>query len=102
MRKLLLLLPLLALTAGCATVKENKAPEGKYDYLTSKFNMWNIVPPSIGREDVAIKDSIEFHKRTGIDTVLYSMPLNPRRPDQYNYLEESVESYRKIKAGLFP
>ena len=99
MRKIFLL-SLLALTAGCAAVKENKAPEGKYDYLTNKFNMWNIVPPSIGREDVAIKDIIEFHKRTGIDTVLYSMPLNPRRPDQYNYLEESVESYRKIKAGL--
>ena len=100
MKKSLLLAALLALVSGCACKQSCTKPAGQYDYLTNKFNMWNIVPPSIGKEDVAIKDIIEFHKRTGIDTVLYSMPLNPRNSEPYKHLEDSVASYRKIKAGL--
>ena len=100
MKKTVLLVVLAALAAGCASVKEQKCAEGRYDFLTKKFNMWNIIPPSIGFEETTIKDIIEFHKRTGIDTVLYSMPLNPRRSDQYQYLEEMIQSYRKVKAGL--
>ena len=100
MKKTIFLSVLAMLLAGCACKQQCSKPEGRYDYLTGKFNMWNIVPPSIGKEDVAIKNIIEFQKRTGIDTVLYSMPLSPRRSDQYQYLEEMVTSYRKIKAGL--
>ena len=100
MKKTLLLLAVATLFSGCVCKQSAAKPEGKYDYLTNKFNMWNIVPPSIGKEDVAIKDIIEFYQRTGIDTVLYSMPLAPRRSDQYQYLEEMVTSFRKIKAGL--
>lgn len=100
MKKTVLLVVLAALAAGCASVKEQECAEGRYDFLTNKFNMWNIIPSSIGFEETAIKDIIEFHKRTGIDTVLYSMPLNPRRSDQYQYLEEMIRSYRKVKAGL--
>ena len=100
MKKTLFLLAVLALVSGCASKQTVAKPEGRYDYLTNKFNMWNIVPPSIGNEDIAIKDIIEFHKRTGIDTVLYSMPLNPRNSEPYKHLEASVASFRKIKAGL--
>ena len=101
MKKIILFLAVMALVSGCVCKQTAVAePEGRYDFLTKKFNMWNIVPPSVGNEDIAIKDIIEFYKRTGIDTVLYSMPLNPRRADQYQYLEEMIRSYRKIKAGL--
>lgn len=101
MKKCLLLLAVLTVAAGCSTTAPQPAkPEGRYDFLTKKFNMWNIVPPSIGTEDIAIKDIIEFHKRTGIDTVLYSMSLAPRQSDQYRYLDDMINSYRKIKAGL--
>ena len=97
MKRTLLLLAVLALVSGCASKQAVAKPEGRYDYLTNKFNMWNIVPPAIGKEDIAVRDIIEFHKRTGIDTVLYSMPLNPRNSEPYKHLEDSVASYRKIK-----
>ena len=56
MKKTVLLVVLAALAAGCASVKEQKCAEGRYDFLTKKFNMWNIIPPSIGFEETTIKD----------------------------------------------
>lgn len=97
MRKVLLMLCAFAALSAFAAPQKYDA---RYDYLTEKFNMFNIVPCRIGDEEQTIKDIIEFYQRTGIDTVLYSMALHPQDSNPYKRLESVLASYRKVKAGL--
>ena len=39
--------------------------------------MLNIVPTSIGSEDVAAADALELYEMAGVDHPLYSMTLHP-------------------------
>ena len=89
-----------ALFAFCAVAAPGNGMDRRYAFLTEKFNMFNIIPPSIGNEEQAVKDIIEFYQRTGIDTVLYSMTLSPRSSAPYEKIDAMTASFRKIKKGL--
>ena len=97
MKKMLFMLCAFAAVAALAAPQKYDA---RYDYLTKKFNMFNIIPCRIGAEEETVKDIIEFYQRTGIDTVLYSMPLHPQNSTPYKRLDDVLASYRKVKAGL--
>ena len=64
------------------------------------FTLYNVVPRSLGREDVAAADAVELQERTGVDLALYSLALHPEGRPAIAKAERYVESFRRFKASL--
>lgn len=61
-----------------------------------RFTMYNIIPFSPGREEVAAKDVKEYTQRTGNRIVLYSLTLHPEGKPATLKVDAAVESYGKF------
>ena len=68
--------------------------------LGADFTLYNIVPFSPGREDVAAADAKEYYERTGSDLVLYSLTLHPEGRPAIEKPVRYVDSFKKFKAAL--
>ena len=68
--------------------------------LGADFTLYNIVPFSPGREDVAAADAKEYFERTGSDLVLYSLTLHPEGRPAIEKPVRYVDSFKKFKAAL--
>ena len=64
------------------------------------FVLYNVVPFSPGREDVAAADAKEYLERTGNDLVLYSLTLHPEGRPAIEKARRYVESFRRFKEAL--
>lgn len=67
---------------------------------SDSFTVYNVVPFSPGREDVAAADVKDLRSRTGVDTALYSLTLHPEGKPAIEKVERYVESFRKFKEAL--
>ena len=65
-----------------------------------KFQFFNIVPYSPGKEKEVAADMAEYQKRTGNDVVLYSLSFDPEGVPAMDKALRMIESYRKLKAEL--
>ena len=68
--------------------------------LGADFTLYNVVPFSPGRENVAAADAKEYFGRTGNDLALYSLTLHPEGCPAIDKVRRYVESFRKFKAEL--
>ena len=64
------------------------------------FTLYNVVPFSPGRENVAAADAKEYFGRTGNDLALYSLTLHPEGRPAMDKVRRYVESFGKFKAEL--
>ena len=66
----------------------------------SGFTIYNVMPYSPDREEVAAADAIELQARTGVDLAMYSLTLHPEGKPAMAKAEKYVASFRKFKAAL--
>ena len=50
---------------------------------SAPFQFFNVVPCSVGTEELAAKDSIELFEKTGIDVALYWVSVYPEGRPAY-------------------
>ena len=67
---------------------------------TDAFTLYNVMPYSPEREEVAAADAIELQARTGVDLAMYSLTLHPEGKPAIAKAEKYVASFRKFKAAL--
>ena len=82
---------LAAIATSCAAARTPTA-----EPTPDKFTMYNIIPFSPEREDVAAKDAIEYTARTGNRIVLYSLTLHPQGKPASAKVDAAVASYMKF------
>ena len=61
---------------------------------------YDIVPFTPGREARTARDILVVHEKTGLDTFLYSVSLDPRGCPAFDNVKRATESYRKLKSEL--
>ena len=65
-------------------------------FARDKFRILNIVPCSPGREEVTVKDCVEYVERTGNQYVLASLTLHPQGYPAMKTVDTAVASYRRF------
>ena len=68
--------------------------------FAADFTLYNVVPFSPGRENVAAADAKDYFARTGNDLALYSLTLHPEGRPAIDKVRRYVESFGKFKAEL--
>lgn len=90
------LVPLTLLSLSCVA-----AEVANPSLLASgRYTMLNIVPTSIGSEDVAAADALELYEKAGVDHPLYSMTLHPEGKPAMAKVERVVASYHRFADAL--
>lgn len=64
-----------------------------------KFGIYNIVPSIRGFEERTAEEMAEYHRLTGEDTVLLSLPCQPEGKPAMAKIDRHVESYRRFAAA---
>ena len=64
------------------------------------FKFYNIVPFADGNERQTAADILEYRDRTGQDTALYNLTLNPFGKPAIDFAKSKVESFRRLKHEL--
>lgn len=67
---------------------------------SAPFQFFNVVPCSVGTEELAAKDSIELFEKTGINVALYWVSVHPEGRPAYEKVARLTESFRKFKTAL--
>ena len=66
----------------------------------SGFTLYNVIPYSQDREEVAAADAVELQERTGVDLALYSLTLHPEGRPAIGKARRYVESFSRFKSAL--
>lgn len=68
--------------------------------LGGELALYDIVPYSPGHEAEAARDIRAVHEKSGLDTFLYSVSLDPRGYPAFDNVRAATASYRRLKAEL--
>ena len=90
---------LLAVLAACAICGLSAAGAGRTSQAR-QLAFYDIVPYAPGREAETARDIRAVRERTGLDTFLYSVSLDPRGRPAFDSVEKAVASYRRLKEAL--
>lgn len=67
---------------------------------SGELAFYDIVPFAPGREARTAQDIRAVHGKTGLDTFLYSVSLDPRGYPAFDNVKRATESFRRLKAEL--
>lgn len=87
-------------TDGCRTLLDFPVTLKATQPGPSAFKFYNIVPFANGNERQTAADIREYRDRTGQDTALYCLTLNPFGKPAIDLAKFRVESFRRLKQEL--